>query len=65
MADKVPDSPSSKVKFVDGDIDKASYAKQVPTQRYDRKEIQKRLELESWMETELQRLYKGQVYLCS
>jgi len=61
MADKVPSSPSSKVKFLEGDVDKASYAKQVPTQRYDRKEIQKRLEIESWMEAELQNLYEGPV----
>ena len=31
--------------------------KHVPTQRYDRKEIQKRLDLESWMDDELKQLY--------
>lgn len=35
--------------------------KQPPTQKYDRKEIQKRLDIEDWMETQLRDLYDCQV----
>ena len=31
----------------------------VPTQRYDWKEIQKRLDLETWMDGQLKELYDG------
>ena len=31
----------------------------VPTQRYDWKEIQKRLDLETWMDDQLKELYDG------
>ena len=31
--------------------------KQPPTQKYDRKEIQKRLDIENWMDEELKRIY--------
>ncbi len=54
-------SPSAKVKFQDGDSDKHVLVKQVPTQRYDRKEIQKRLEMENWMEEQLSNLFESEV----
>ena len=33
--------------------------KHVPMQRYDQKEIQKRLDPENWMDDELKQLYDG------
>lgn len=35
--------------------------KQQPTQKYDRKEIQKRLDIESWMDEQLRDLYECDV----
>ena len=32
--------------------------KQQPTQKYDRREIQKRLDIEEWMEKQLVKLYE-------
>lgn len=59
MADQTDNSPSSKgsVQFKEDAIDKPYPMKHVPTQRYDRKEIQKRLELENWMDDKLKELY--------
>lgn len=65
MADQsdspVPVSPSSKVQFSDGVGDRPYAMKHVPTQRYDRREIQKRLDVESWMDTGLRALYDDEV----
>ena len=54
-------SPSSKVKFMEDGIHKPHLVKHVPTQKYNRKEIQKRLEIESWMETSLKDLFESDV----
>ena len=35
--------------------------KQQPTQKYDRKEIQKRLDIESWMDEQLRELFECDV----
>lgn len=50
-------SPTSKVKFLDESGDKANLVKHVPTQKYNRKEIQKRLDIESWMDDQLRYLF--------
>lgn len=71
MADQTDNSPSSKgVQFKDDAVDKPYPMKHVPTQRYDRKEIQKRLDLENWMDDQLKELYDGEevcinLYTCS
>ena len=54
-------SPSSKVKFVDDGSEKPTLVKHVPTQKYNRKEIQKRLEIESWMDGRLKDLFESEV----
>ena len=61
MADQTDNSPATKgsVQFKDDAIEKPYPMKHVPTQRYDRKEIQKRLDLENWMDDELKQLYDG------
>ena len=41
---------SKGVQFKDNAADKPYSMKHVPTQRYDRKEIQKRLDLENWID---------------
>ena len=38
--------------------DERGKPKQQPTQKYDRKEIQKRLDIENWMEEQLADLYE-------
>lgn len=61
MADQTDNSPSSKgVQFKDDTADKPYPMKHVPTQRYDRTEIRKRLDLETWMDDQLKELYDGQ-----
>ena len=42
----------------DGEGPETRTKKQPPTQKYDRKEIQKRLDIETWMDEEMQRLYQ-------
>lgn len=54
-------SPSSKVKFVDEGIHKPHLVKHVPTQKYNRQEIQRRLQIENWMETSLKDLFESDV----
>ena len=50
---------SPHVQFPEGvKIEERHKPKQQPTQKYDRKEIQKRLEIESWMEDHLAELYQ-------
>lgn len=58
MADH-PITPT-KVQFPD-DVSEKPNLKHVPTQKYDRKEISKRLEIESWMEAELKELFETEV----
>ena len=60
MADQTDNSQSSKVQFKDDAVEKPYPMKHVPTQRYDRKEIQKRLDLESWMDEQMKELYQGE-----
>lgn len=57
-------SPSSKVKFVEDNSEKPNFVKHVPTQKYNRKEIQKRLEIESWMDERLKELFETDVCMC-
>ena len=45
------------VSFTASDLSDAKSKKQPPTQKYDRKEIQKRLDIENWMDEELKRIY--------
>ena len=45
----------------DGEGPETRTKKQPPTQKYDRKEIQKRLDIETWMDEEMQRLYQVEV----
>jgi hypothetical protein len=56
-------SPSSKVKFLDDNLDRPTLVKHVPTQKYNRKEIQKRLEVETWMDEKLKDLFESDVSL--
>lgn len=56
-------SPSSKVKFVDDNSEKHTFVKHVPTQKYNRQEIQKRLEIENWMDEKLKELFDSSVGL--
>lgn len=58
MADK---SPSTKVKFVEDGSEKPALVKHVPTQKYNRKEIQKRLDIENWMDQKLSELFDSDV----
>ncbi len=58
---RMADSPASKVKFVDESKAKPTLVKHVPTQKYDRREIQKRLEIENWMDEKLKDLYDSEV----
>ena len=55
----VPHHPKG-VRFKDDAVDKPYPMKHVPTQHYNRKEIQKRLELETWMDDQLKELYDGE-----
>lgn len=54
-------SPSVKVKFVEDNSEKPTLVKHVPTQKYNRKEIQKRLDIESWMDERLKELFDTDV----
>jgi len=58
MADGQP-SPTSKVKFLDNYEDRTTAIN--ATQKYDRKEIQKRLDVESWIDDQLRELYGAEV----
>ena len=59
MASAEVSSPT-KVKFDADDMDKVR-TRQPPTQRYDRKEVQKRLDIEQWMDDQLKILFGCQV----
>ena len=59
MADK--STTPTKVQFPDDVGEKPHHLKHVPTQKYDRKEITKRLEIEQWMETQLKDLFDTEV----
>ena len=61
MADKA--SSPTKVQFPDDVGEKPHHLKHVPTQKYDRKEISKRLEIEQWMEEQLKDLFETEVGL--
>ncbi len=63
MADQ--NSPSSKVKFTDDSGEKPALVKHVPTQKYNRKEIQKRLDIETWMDEQLKDLFDSEVSGCA
>jgi hypothetical protein len=52
---------TSKAVSFSGDVPEKKSSKQPPTQKYDRKEIQKRLDIENWMDDELKRLYRDEV----
>ena len=62
MADCEPDSPT-RVQFAESISDSKPRLKQQPTQKYDRKEIQKRLDIENWMDEQLRDLYDCEVGL--
>ena len=62
MADAETDT-SSRVQFADSISDPKPRMKQQPTQKYDRREIQKRLEIENWMDEQLRDLYDCEVGL--
>lgn len=50
---------SHHVQFLDGiKAEERPKPKQQPTQKYDRKEIQKRLDIENWIEEQLTDLYE-------
>ena len=50
---------SHHVQFPEGvKVEERPKPKQQPTQKYDRKEIQKRLDIESWMEEQLADLFQ-------
>lgn len=42
-------------------VDSKPKPRQQPTQKYDRKEIQKRLDIENWMDEQLRDLYDCEV----
>ena len=52
---------SKGVQFKDDAADKPYPMKHVPTQRYYRKEIQKRLDLENWIDDQLKELCEEEV----
>ena len=56
-------SPASKerVQFAE-EFGKPQSRRHAPTQKYNRKEIQKRLEIESWMDKQLEKLFGREVY---
>lgn len=60
MADSATTPTSTKVQFPEDVSDKPNL-KHVPTQKYDRKEISKRMEIESWMEIQLKELFDTEV----
>ena len=49
------------VSFTASELSEGKSKKQPPTQKYDRKEIQKRLDIENWMDEELKRIYAVEV----
>ena len=49
------------MKFLEDNGDRPTLVKHVPTQKYNRKEIQKRLDIENWMEEQLKELYQSEV----
>lgn len=53
------------VSFTASDLSEGKSKKQPPTQKYDRKEIQKRLDIENWMDEELKRIYGVEVSIGS
>ena len=55
------DKSNSKIVSFSGEVPEKVKSKQPPTQKYDRKEIQKRLDIENWMDDELKRLYGDEV----
>ena len=57
-------SPSAKVKFMEDGSEKPTLGKHVPTQKYNRQEIQKRLEIENWMDQKLRELFDSDVCVC-
>lgn len=62
MADSDPDTPT-RVQFAESISDPKPRLKQQPTQKYDRKEIQKRLDIENWMDEQLRDLFDCEVGL--
>ncbi len=60
MADSA--TTPTKVQFPEDVSDKPNL-KHVPTQKYDRKEISKRMEIEGWMEVQLKELFDTEVGL--
>lgn len=56
MASAEVSSPT-KVKFDTDDVIERQKQRQPPTQRYDRKEVQKRLDIEQWMDDQLKILF--------
>ena len=55
------DKSNNKAVSFSGEVPEKVKSKQPPTQKYDRKEIQKRLDIENWMDDELKRLYGDEV----
>lgn len=55
-----PTTPT-RVQFMDGLGEPKAKLRQQPTQKYDRKEIQKRLDIESWMEEQLKDIFDCEV----
>ena len=58
-ADKMAEKKA--VSFTASELSEGKSKKQPPTQKYDRKEIQKRLDIENWMDEELKRIYAVEV----
>lgn len=54
-------TPPSKVQFPEELAERPHALKHVATQRYDRKEISKRLEIEQWMDAQLKILFETEV----
>ena len=59
-ADKMAEKKKA-VSFTASELSEGKSKKQPPTQKYDRKEIQKRLDIENWMDEELKRIYAVEV----
>lgn len=53
------------MKFTDDSGEKPALVKHVPTQKYNRKEIQKRLDIETWMDEQLKDLFDSEVSGCA
>ena len=61
MADSHSPTTPTRVQFAEGLAEPKPRARHQPTQKYDRKEIQKRLDIETWMDEAMRDLFDCEV----